>query len=62
MDTKTKTESLRREGQAMQAIADALDPLPDDATRMRVVRAVAALLDIPIDEPQRRRRGLRVAE
>lgn len=50
----TSTERLRQEGVTLQKIADVLEPLPDDATRLRVVRAVAALLDIDL-EPRRRR-------
>lgn len=41
-------DSLRRQGEAFIKIADALEPLKDDATRMRVVKAAAILHDIEL--------------
>lgn len=45
-------ERMRRVSAAMTAIANALESLPDDATRLRVIRAVAVLLGIELPAPR----------
>ena len=47
----TSCDEMERMGEAMKKIAAALRKLPDDATRLRVVKAAAALYGVDTREP-----------
>lgn len=47
-ETKSITDSMRAEGKAMVALADALDGL-DREQAIRILRATGILLGVPLD-------------